>query len=550
MLAAGAMVVAAWGLRAQEAAPSLPAAVQRMQANDPAGAEKILLEVLQKEPENSRAWRMLSQARSGQKNFDGAIEAARRALETDPANVSPLYTLASLHASKKDAGGAFEWLAKAKASRKIDMTQITNAPEFAALRDDPRFAAMLPAAADFEDPFVEPVKIVRRWDGEAANDQFGWIARGAGDVDGDGIADIVTSAPTANNGAGRVYVYSTKSGKLLWSANGAPRDQLGIGIEGAGDTNKDGIPDVIASGPGGGVAYVYSGRDGKVLLTLRAENRADGFGRHVDTAGDVNGDGHADVIVGAPGHGGRTGRAYVYSGKDGKVLWTGSGERAGDAYGAAVAGWSGKGGFLVLVGAPGAGPRSTGRAYVYDTLSDKPKFTMESDETGGALAAMFLAVPGDMDGDGFPEVFTTDWANSAKGPSTGRAYAHSGKDGKRLFTFTGETAGDGKGSSASMAGDVDGDGRADLIIGAWQYGGAAVSGGRAYLYSGRDGKLLKTFTCKTPGDTFGFDAVGIGDTDGDGTVDLLITSAWSGVKGYHSGRVFLVSSGVRKSKPR
>ena len=471
----------------------------------------------------------------------------------EPGNAAPLYTLASLHARKKDADGAFAWLAKAKASRRIDMTQITNGPEFAPLREDPRFARMLPAAEDFDDPFVEPVKILRRWDGDAAGDQFGWIARNIGDVDGDGVADFVTSAPSANHNAGRVYVYSTKTGKRLWSAEGAAGDQLGTGIEGAGDTNKDGIPDVIAAGPGGGVAYVYSGRDGKVLLKLAAENRADAFGRHVATAGDVNGDGCADVIVGAPGNGAngaQAGRAYVYSGKDGSVLLTLTGERAGDRYGAAVAGWSGKGGFLLIAGAPGAGPRRTGRAYVYDALSAKPKFVMESDETGAALAAMFVAVPGDMDGDGFPEVFATDWANGAKGPSTGRAYVHSGKDGKHLFTFTGENPGDGFGTSASVAGDVDGDGRADLIIGAWQYGGAAIGAGRAYLYSGRDGRLVRTYTAKTPGDAFGFDAVGMGDIDGDGAVDLLITAAWSGVKGYHSGRVFLISSGVASSGTR
>ena len=86
-------------------------------------------------------------------------------------------------------------------------------------------------------------------------------------------------------------------------------------------------------------------------------------------------------------------------------------------------------------------------------------------------------------------------------------------------------------------------------MGAWQYGQVALSAGRAYLYSGKDGHLIKTFTCRIPGDTFGFDAVGLGDVDGDGTADLLITSAWSGVNGHHSGRVFIISSAVKVGKP-
>jgi len=81
----------------------------------------------------------------------------------------------------------------------------------------------------------------------------------------------------------------------------------------------------------------------------------------------------------------------------------------------------------------------------------------------------------------------------------------------------------------------------------WQYAGAAVSGGRAYLYSGKDGRLIKTYTCRVPGDTFGFDAVSIGDIDHDGSVDFLITSAWSAINHHHSGRVFVIASGIKRN---
>jgi|RhiMetdeSRZDD1v2_1073273.scaffolds.fasta_scaffold07596_6 tetratricopeptide (TPR) repeat protein len=535
----------------QSSDQEIAAAAAKIGKGDYAGASSTLEKVVAREPDNKVAWRYLGFAYLKQKNYTESRAAYAKLLALVPDAPQALYNTGVSYALEGNKDGAFEWLGRAKATNKLDMTQIQVDEDLASLKSDPRFAALLPQPADFAHPFVEPVKVIHELDGENQGDQFGWIARSLGDVDGDGVADFVTSAPTwAGTGkdAGRVYVYSGKTGKLLWKADGAPADELGTGVELAGDTNQDGVPDVVAGAPGGGRAYIYSGKDGHVLQTLIAEAKPDTFGRHVTFAGDIDHDGYDDVLIGAPTNaaGGKdAGRAYLYSGKDGRKLMTWTGEREGDQFGSTVAGYTkGKTTFL-MIGAPNAGPRKTGRVYVYDGLTLKPRFVLESDATGVAFGYMFMSVPGDLDGDGVPDLYATDFTNTAKGPSTGRAYVFSGQSGKNLFTFTGETQGEGFGIGPATAGDVDGDGISDLIVGAWQYAGAAVSGGRAYLYSGKHGKLLKTYTCRIPGDTFGFDAVGMGDTDGDGTIDLLITSAWSGIKGNHSGRVFLISSGVK-----
>ena len=527
-------------------------ATAKIRSGDFAGGAEILERVVAREPSNDVAWRFLGFAYLKAHNFPKARAAYERLLRLVPDSPQALYNLGVVAALDGDREAAFRWLGKARATGKLDMTAIQADEDLKTLASDPRFAGLLPGPEEFGHPFVEETRVLREWDGDAMGDQFGWIARPIGDVDGDGVPDVVTSAPGCAKGgedAGRVYVYSTKTGRLLWTADGGARDELGTGVEGAGDVNRDGVPDVLASAPGGGRAYVYSGRDGRVLLTLAAENKDDVFGRHVAPAGDVDGDGYDDVLIGAPGNGAggkEAGRAYVFSGRDGHRLAVWTGEREGDHFGSAVASGANGARRWIVVGAPAGGPRKTGRVYLYDGVSAKPAFVFDSDETGAALGYMFLSVPGDLDGDGVADVYATDFTNSAKGPSTGRAYVYSGKTGRTLLTLTGETAGEGFGIGPAIAGDVDGDGTPDLIVGAWQYGGAAVSGGRAYLFSGRDGRLLKTFTCRVPGDTFGFDAVGMGDVDGDGTIDLLVTSAWSGIRGNHSGRMFLISSGVSR----
>ena len=539
-------------LGAQAGPPPAPAEVAAAQAALQAGQVDSAIMTLEgyfaRNPSATQGRLLLGNAYAQKGDLDKAIVAYEGVTAPRPARLQATFLIAGIHARRGRADDALELLARLKGSGAFDMDLARTGADFAALRDDPRFASVMFAPEDFRNPFVEPVRVIHEWRGETKGDQFSWIARGIGDVNGDGVSDVVTSAPTfgANGqpaGPGKVYVYSGKSGTLLWERIGEPGEGLGTGLEGAGDVNRDGIGDVVAGAPGSGHAYVYSGRDGITLLTLTGTAQ-ESYGNSTAGAGDQNGDGHADVIVGAPGSnasGQGAGRAYIVSGKDGAVLATLDGQQAGDAFGSIVAGNRTGRRTPVLVGAPGGGPNDRGAVYVFARLTGTPTTVIDADSTGAALGAMFMSLVGDIDGDKVPDVYASDFSNAAKGPATGRVYVHSGADGRRLLTLTGENAGDGFGIGSADVGDVNRDGFDDLVIGACQYAGAAQSGGKVYLYSGKDGSLLRAITGRVPGETLGFDATGAGDVDGDGVIDLLVTSSWSNVNGFRSGRMFIIA---------
>jgi hypothetical protein len=531
-----------------DSAITLARGASLVQTGKYAEAIQLLTVLTEREPENGRAWHFLGLAHYSTKDYPAALAAQLRAAAVAQTRPTALYNAGLMYALLGEKDSAFTFLQRAKESGRMNVTQISGDSDAVSLRGDPRYRQLFPTAEEYARPFVEPVTTLGEWRGEQAGDQFGWIARNVGDVDGDKVADFVTSAPTNGAGganAGKVYVYSTRTGQLLWSRAGQPGERLGIGVEAAGDVNRDGVPDIIAGAPGGEVAYLYSGKDGTTLRVLAAPVKGGGFGGGAVTdLGDVNDDGYDDVAVGAPqddAAGTDAGRAYVFSGQDGSILLTLTGDSAGGRFGSTLGGATLGGTSWIVVGAPGAGPRKTGRTYVYRGLTPAPAFLIESDSTGAALGAMFVSVIGDVNHDGTADIYASDYPNSARGPSTGRIYVHSGRDGRALFTLTGEGSGNGFGIGPADAGDVNGDGYDDLAVGAWQFAGSAPSGGKIYVVSGRDGSSLRTITGNVPGETLGFDSTGLGDVNGDGVPDLLVTSAWSTINGFRSGRVFVLS---------
>jgi hypothetical protein len=388
------------------------------------------------------------------------------------------------------------------------------------------------APADASGTFVQRVHVLHTFHGPTTGTGafFGWAVSELRDVDGDGVTDAVIGEVDGGSKAqGRVWVYSGRTGRLRFRRSGRPGEQDGYAIADAGDVDGDGVTDVVSGAPGQGGdvghAYVYSGANGRTIVRLRGHRHGDMFGAAVSSAGDVNGDRVPDLLVGAPGTGAAAGHAYVISGRTFRTIRVLSAHRRADEFGDGVAhtaDLNGDGVPDLIVGASGKNP-GHGAVYVYSGRTGKLLFRIHGERGNAAFGQFFVAGVGDVNGDGVPDVYVGDYASNNAGRAGGFAAVYSGAAGTRLRAWRGG-AGEGMGPGRS-AGDVNGDGVPDIIVGNYTSSDGAPAAGKVQIFSGATGKRLRTITSTTPKENLGFDAVGIGDTNGNGTPDFLISAA-------------------------
>jgi len=379
--------------------------------------------------------------------------------------------------------------------------------------------------------------------GEHMEDGAGGRVATAGDVGGDGVPDLLVAAyendDSAGN-AGKVYLLQG-SDLALGSSALADADwafvgesggyQLGVSVAGGGDVDGDGRDDVLLGALGAdtrGYLHVVLGSVGgsgttpisMANYTLAGEGEGDNAGISSAMAGDVDGDGLADLVIGA--------------------------------YGRDAAGQASGGAYIVLASDLDAVDAS-------DLGLASHRFTGQD---AGDLAGFAVSGAGDVDGDGVSDVLIGADCNGDGGELAGKAYLVLGGNlgettaGSLVLADTqlvGEAPGDRAGGSVSAAGDIDGDSRGDVLVGACYNSQSTENKGKAYLVPGSAlvlggsvdlGDVRDAWLGISTGDLAGRSVAGGGDIDGDGVFDLLIGASHANETGDNDvGKVFVLLGG-------
>ncbi|UJR82997.1 VCBS repeat-containing protein [Sandaracinus amylolyticus] len=367
------------------------------------------------------------------------------------------------------------------------------------------------------------------------------------DANGDGHPDVLVGAPGATDPAtrmfvGAAYLFAGRAGGLartpdptttLASPDGAG-GHFGVAVASAGDVNGDGFADVVIGADGvsanTGAAHVYlggpSGLSVSAATDLVGPDGAGGFfGSRVLSAGDVNGDGYCDVAIAAPSVLSTRGAVYVYLGGAVGLATTPavalSGPRVAGRFGTGIASgdWNADGYSDLAIGAP-LESADTGRVYVFFGsalgLATVPAVTLTPPAGDNGWFGRSLANMGDTAPvDGYPDLVVTE---EDAVPASCAARTYRGRSGGIFTTSLSRVVVSGRPCGVAGAGDVDGDGDGDLLVG-------VPSTGTAYLFvSGASGPASPAAAEITEATSAGFGTAlaGTGDLDGDGDGDVIV----------------------------
>ncbi len=441
--------------------------------------------------------------------------------------------------------------------------------------------------------------------GQSAQDGFGDFVSSAGDFDGDGKGDVIVGARNDDNGgvsAGAAFVYL---GGKVGTFNDPDTDaelvingqdsfgRLGYSTANAGDVNGDGLSDVIVGAPfddingiDAGRAFVfYGGQFGTITnataqanLVFEGQSAGDNFGLSVASAGDFNGDGNTDLIFGAPedkvGGANPKGSVFISQGSskgvfDLKVNATGTDDAFG--YSVASAGDFNNDGFDdVIVGArlDDTAAVDGGSAYIFlggitgqiNLPNTEADVVVHGQNAGGRLGGS-VSSAGDFNGDGFSDVIIGADFNDNNGSNSGNAYIFYGgagvsgvfsdPDTQADIVFTGQGVDDQVGWSVASAGDFNGDGKSDVVIGAPGDPHGGIQSGSAYVFfGGLVGNVTNPDTQadvvvhgEDPFNQLGVSVAGAGDFNGDGLDDVVVGARYDNNGRIKSGAAFIFFGG-------
>ncbi len=404
------------------------------------------------------------------------------------------------------------------------------------------------------------------------SDVYGRMVSTAGDVNGDGCDDLMAYR-SSDGGTVDLYYgdFSSLSGSPDWSySGGSGAGFFGLSMDGGGDVNGDGYDDILIGDYGNdsvatdaGMVHVFYGSASGIQIDNRWNATGNGtkddrFGSSVSFAGDVNGDGYDDILVGEPRFGevgDNEGRTYLFlgsaTGPSATWDWNTTGGYALAQYGGSVSGSgdvNGDGYDDVVIGAS-RNRSNRGCVHVFlgsaSGLSTDPAIIIDGEESGQVFGSTVAGV-GDVNGDGYDDILVGVPYNDEVHPNGGKINVYPGSiDGIRmepLWTVHGRFESDILGASNIRAtGDLNQDGYDDLLIGS-PNDDSNDGVGTVYLFLGSSlgptpGPVW-SMGGESSGDRFGYAVSGVGDIDGDGFPGFLISADMSDEKDGNAGKVY------------